>query len=429
MQTLTASQARRIALRAKGFAGPARSTEPSRRTLAAEVERLRVLQIDSVNVWERSHYMPLFSRLGPYDRSRLDALTGARSTSAGTGARGTVRKGPALTEAPLTEYWAHEATFLPVDDLPLFAFRKREMLTRLDTRHAEFFRDTERLRTWLLAELAERGPLRASEIEHDENRRSGPWWGWSAVKRTLEYLFLTGQVVAAPRIGFERRYALAEQVLPARVLGIEVDDDDARRELVRRAAIALGVATASDLADYFRLPVTATKRAIDELEASGELEPVIVDGWMRGSGSLPAWRHRDATLPRRIDRTALLTPFDPVVWFRERALRMHDFHYRIEIYTPAPKRRFGYYSLPVLIGDRVSARVDLKNDRRRGVLRVQSAWLERHAPSDAPPRVAEALREAAEWQGLGVLEVQSWGDLAPALAAELGVRLEPRPDA
>ncbi|MGO2113228.1 MAG: winged helix-turn-helix domain-containing protein [Pseudoclavibacter sp.] len=417
VESLSLAQARRIALGAQGFAGAKRSTAPSSRTLAAEIERLRVLQIDSVNVWERSHYMPLFSRLGPYDRTRLDRL----ASGPGTAARASRRE-----HAPLTEYWAHEATFLPIDDLPLFAFRKRSWRDRLETKYGDQYVATAKLRAWLLDELAEKGPMRASEIEHDENQRTGPWWGWSAVKRALEFLFLTGEVVAAPRVGFERRYALPHHALPDHLVDTEHDADDARRELVRRAAIALGVATAGDLADYFRIPVTTAKTAIDELESSGELVPVAVEGWNRGARPLPAWRHRDARLPRRIDRTALLSPFDPVVWFRDRALRLYDFHYRIEIYTPAPKRQFGYYTLPVLIGDRVSARVDLKNDRKRGVLRVQSAWLEEHAPANAAPRVAESIREAAAWQGLEGFEVQDWGDLALPLANELGAPLVPR---
>lgn len=409
-ESLSASQARRIALGAQGFAGKRRTTPPSARTVSAMFDQLRILQIDSVNVWERSHYMPLFSRLGPYDKRRLDALAGERRAG----------------QSPhLTEYWAHEAALLRVDDLPLFDFRKSEMRERLEARHAEFFRETEHLRDWLLAELAEHGPMRASEIEHDENRRTGPWWGWSVVKRCLEALFRTGGVVAAPRVGFERRYALPHHVLPSRIIEHRVEPDDARRELVRRSAVALGVGTTDDLADYFRLPTTAAKAAIRDLEDAGELVPVEVEGWMRGARHLPAWRHRDASLPRRIDRTTLLSPFDPVVWHRPRALRMHDFHYRIEIYTPAPKRQYGYYSLPVLVGDRVSARVDLKNDRQRGVLRAQSAWREDHAPLDASERIAATLHEAAAWQGLGDIEVADRGDLARDLAGALGTPVVP----
>lgn len=404
---LSAAQARRIALAAQGFAGrrPARATGAAASTIAATVDRLRVLQIDSVNVWERSHYMPVFSRLGAYDKRRLDALT----------------------QSALTEYWAHEATFVPVDDLPLFGFRMRRMRERTEARHGEFLRDNARLRAWLLDELADRGPLRASDIDHDENRRSGPWWGWSSVKRLLELMFLRGELAAAPRVGFERRYALPEQVLPPHVLAARFDAPDAGHTLTSRAAAALGVATTDDIADYFRRPVAETAAELRELAEAGEVEPVAVEGWTRADGrARAAWRHRDARLPRRIDRTALLTPFDPLVWHRPRALRLHGFHYRIEIYTPAHKRRYGYYSLPVLVGDAVCARVDLKNDRGAGVLRVQSAWLEPHAPPDAPARIAEALREAAAWQGLDELAVQHWGDLAPAIAGELGVPLTPR---
>ena len=402
--SLSASQARRVALAAQGFAARRPGTSPSRASIERVVRGLRVLQLDSVNVFERSHYLPVFSRLGPYDKIRLDVLTG---------------RSPVLTEC-----WAHEATLVPVEDYPLFEFRR----ARLRSRYAgsPVYRDNSELRAWLLARIAEHGPLRASDIDHERNRRTGPWWGLSTVKRLLEYQFLFGELATAGRIGFERRYALPEQVLPAHLIGAGVPADEARVELVRRAAVALGVATLDDLADYFRLRSVEARAVVAELEAAGELLPVQVEGWRRRGKPTPAWLHRDATVPSRVRRDALLTPFDPVVWHRPRAERMHDFHYRIEIYTPAHERRFGYYSLPVLLGDIIAARVDLKMDRKAGVLRVQSAWSQTCAPRDAVPRIAELLRTAAHWQGLGDFVVQDWGDLAPSLAAELRVPLVQR---
>ncbi|WP_370261980.1 winged helix-turn-helix domain-containing protein [Cryobacterium sp. TMT4-10] len=272
---------------------------------------------------------------------------------------------------------------------------------------------------WLLAELAEKGPLPASAIEHDANRRSGPWWGWSDVKTGLEVLFRWGDVVSAGRSRFERVYGLPEQIFPAELLGRRVEPADAHRELVRRAARAHGIGTANDFADYFRLKSAPTLAAIRDLTDAGELLPVEVPGWGPAGSPGAAWLHRDARLPRSVDADAVLSPFDPVVWNRGRAQRLFGFHYRIEIYTPQPKRVFGYYVLPVLLGDTIVGRVDLKNDRQAGVLRVQAAWSEPGAPRDTAERLAGVLRETAAWQGLGAIDVRPRGTLAAALAAEL----------
>jgi uncharacterized protein YcaQ len=269
---------------------------------------------------------------------------------------------------------------------------------------------------WLRAELADKGPLAASEIEHDANRRSGPWWGWSDVKHGLEFLFLFGEVATAGRTRFQRRYALAEQVIPTEILEREVDKADAVRELIRRSAVAHGIGTVGDLADYFRIKTAPALVAIRELEESGDLVPVTVRGWERGGKPIPAWLHKDARLPRRIEAAALLSPFDPVVWYRDRALRMFDFHYRIEIYTPQPKRRYGYYVLPVLLDDRIVGRIDLKSDRQAGVLRVQAAWAEPDAPAETADRLAQLLHETAAWQGLDDVVVADRGNLASGLA-------------
>ncbi|WP_245571021.1 winged helix-turn-helix domain-containing protein [Glaciibacter superstes] len=364
------------------------------------VDRLGLLQIDSVNVFERSHYLPAFSRLGAYDKAELDRLTYGK-------------------KARFTEYWAHEASFLPLATWPLFRWRMQQFRDHSAASADHWSHANRQMLDWLLAELAANGPMPASAIEHDANKRSGPWWGWSDVKTGLEVLFRWGAVVSAGRQRFERVYALPEQVFGPELLNHEVSKDEAHRELVSRSARAHGIGTVKDFADYFRLKTVPTIAAIRELEEAGELLPVEVPGWGRNGKPGAAWLHRDARLPRRIDAAAVLTPFDPVVWERARAERMFGFHYRIEIYTPAPKRVFGYYVLPVLLGDTIVGRVDLKNDRQAGVLRVQAAWSEDGAPRDTAERLASVLRETADWQGLGDIVVAPRGTLAAGLAAEM----------
>lgn len=388
-----------MALAAQGLAA-SRPDSPGTRQLNQAMGRMGVLQIDSVNVFARSHYLPLFSRLGPYDTAVLDRLLFARR--------------PAYVES-----WAHVAAFIPVADWALFQFRRDDLVAKYGDgewmqRHAEIV-------DWVRAELAARGPLRPAEIDHDAKKRGGgPWWDWDVIKEALERLFLFGEVAIAGRRGFERRYGLAEHVIPAEVLANPVPRDEAVRELVRRAARAYGVATASDLADYWRLRNRpAVTAAIGDLVDAGELAPVTVEGWTSGGRPAKAWLHRDARVPRRVDATAILTPFDPVVWFRDRAERLFDFEYRIEIYTPAPKRRFGYYSLPVVVGDDVVGRVDLKADRQASRLLVQSAWWEHGAPPHAAERLAAELRLAADWRGLETISVAGWGDAADDLARAL----------
>ncbi|MGL3200299.1 MULTISPECIES: DNA glycosylase AlkZ-like family protein [Curtobacterium] len=402
--TLSAAEARRVALAAQGF-GAAPSPAVSTRALNAGFARLGLLQIDSVNVFERSHYLPLFARLGAYDRATLDRLT-------------TTRRGPYL------EYWAHEAAFVPRDDLRLFRWRMDALRTR-DARpnRIESVVRTEGVRRELQALLHAEGPMRASAVEHESNVRRGPWWGWSDVKIGLEQMFRWGEVVSAGRTGFERVYALPEQVLPDRFLDEAPARADAVRELVRRASRALGVGSRADIADYYRLRSDDTGRALAELTEAGELLPVRVEGWADR-----AWLHPDARVPRTLTADAVLSPFDPVVWFRRRAERMYGFHYRIEIYTPAPKRVFGYYVLPVLQDDRLTGRIDLKSDRQRGVLRVRTAWEEPGEHLDAE-RLAEVLRRTAAWQGLDGIEVTDRGTAAAGLAGALGVGLVPHESA
>ena len=400
-ETLSIPEARRIALAAQGFSKD-RPASAGTRQLNLAIQRMQTLQIDSVNVFARSHYMPLFSRVGRYDTAALDRLLFAR-------------------RSPYVEYWAHVAAFIPAADWNLFRFRMDDLRAKYGTKPDGWFAGHREIVDWVRGELGERGPLRPAQIEHDaKEARRGPWWDWDVVKRALEYLWLFGEVAIAGRRGFERRYGLAADVIPADVIGTPVPRDDAIRELVRRAASAYGVATAADLADYWRIADRpAIVRAARDLVDAGELMPVTVRGWTTNGRPTPAWVHPQAVLPRRVDAAAILTPFDPLVWFRDRAERLFDFEYRIEIYTPAPQRRFGYYSLPVLVGDDIVGRVDLKADRPSSTLLVQSAWWEPGKATDAAPRLADELRLAARWQQLDSLSISRWGDATDDLAAAL----------
>ena len=401
LQTLSAAQARRIALAAQGFGRP-KPHSVGTRQLGDALHRLGVLQLDSVNVFERSHYLPLFARLGAYNKADLDRLTFGR-------------------KARYTEYWAHVAALIPLETWPLWRWKMREHRDKWVADPSSWVSVNHEMLDWLRAELAAKGPRMAGKLEHEtgSQRRSG-WWEWSAVKTGLEYLFYMGEVVSAGRTRFERTYALVEQVISADLLEVEIDKHDAVRQLLIAAAAAHGVGTVRDLADYFRLPQTYATAILAELVDEDALLPVTVAGWDRGGRPLKAYLHPDARIPRRIETVALLSPFDPVVWERDRALRIFDFHYRIEIYTPAPKRIYGYYTLPVLVDDHIVGRIDLKSDRQNRVLRVQSAWHENGQPRGYEGRLAVLLRETAAWQGLETIEVMGRGDLAPAIAAELG---------
>jgi uncharacterized protein YcaQ len=399
-ETVSAAAARRIALAAQGIGRP-KPESVGTRQLNGLIDRLGLLQIDSVNVFERSHYLPVFARLGAYDRALLDRLL-------------------FTPQSRYVEYLAHVACFVPVESLPLFRWRMDAYKAK-HTADDPWVQANGAMLDWLRAELAARGPLAASEIEHESNVRRGPWWGWSDIKEGLEYLFWWGEVTTAGRTRFERRYALAEQVLPPAVLNRHVSKEDAYRELLGRSALALGIGTAKDFADYYRLRGPLVTSSLRDLEDSGELIPVRVDGWQGDGRPAPAWRHRDARTPRRIESTSLLSPFDPVVWERARTERMYGFRYRIEIYTPAPKRVYGYYVLPVLVDDQLVGRVDLKSDRQAGVLRVQASWSEDGRAEQHVERIAALLRSAAEWQGLDRVEVVPRGNLAPTLAAVLPV--------
>jgi uncharacterized protein YcaQ len=392
-ESLSAAQARRTALAAQGFLDP-RHTPPTMRTLARTLERTQVLQIDSVNVLQRAHYMPLLSRMGPYDVELLHR---------------------AAEQHPrrLVEYWAHVAAFMPVDLWPAMRHRMRH---HRESGHEWFgMRHSPELVASLLAELRDRGGSTARDLDDGLPRVRDSWgWNWSETKKALEYLFSAGELAVARRnSAFERVYDLPERVLPRPVLEApEPTEAEAHVELVRRAARAYGVATVRDLADYFRMGGREAAVAVNTLVEAGELTPVVVEGWGR-----PAYLHRDARFPRRVGARALLSPLDPVVWERQRTDRLFGFHYRIEIYVPAPQRVHGYYVLPFLLGDRLVARVDLKADRVTGALLVKGAYAEPGAPEDTPAELAAALAELAGWLGLGSVVVEARGDLAPALAA------------
>jgi uncharacterized protein YcaQ len=397
---LSLAAARRIALAAQGFGQPRPARPPSVNRIAGLVQQLGVLQLDSVNVFLRAHYMPVFSRLGPYDRARLDRIAG---------------HGEGAVDRRLIEYWAHEASLIPLELHPLLRWRMADVdteawgsISRVAREHPEVVAET-------LALVAEQGPIRARDTGAVRGPpRPGHMWNWHQGKVALEHLFFTGQVAAARRINFERRYDTAERVIPAEIRERPTPTRaDAQRELVRVAARALGVATEPDLGDYFRLPRRDSKARVAELADAGELIPVTVEGW-----NAPGYLWPDARRPRKIDARALLSPFDSLIWFRQRTERLFGFRYRIEIYTPAAKRIHGYYVLPFLLGERLVARVDLKSDRARGALLVQGAFAEPGVDTDqVAGALADELRLVAGWLGLDDVVVARRGDLATALRA------------
>ncbi|MBN8839140.1 MAG: YcaQ family DNA glycosylase [Sphingomonadales bacterium] len=371
--------ARRIALAAQGF-GVKRPELPTAAHLRRTIERLNLHQIDSVNVLARAHYLPAFSRLGGYDRGDLDRLAW----------------GP-KRQRKLFEYWAHEASLLPFDTQPLLRWR----MAKADRGETGWGRmrlyATERRAEpmALLDRIRAEGPLAASDFESHKGQ-SG-WWEWSDTKRALEWLFWAGHITTATRRGsFERVYDLTERVIPAEVLARPTPSDAAaHRGLIERAAAAHGIATEGELRDYFRQSPAEARPAIEALAEEGILIPVSVPGWRQ------AWLHRDARQPRRIDAQALLAPFDPLIWERDRAERLFGFRYRIEIYVPGEKRQYGYYVLPFLLGDRLVARVDLKADRQARRLIVQSTHLEPGAPGHTQEALRAELDRMAQWLGLG----------------------------
>lgn len=364
------------------------------------MSRIQVLQLDSVSVAVRAHYAPVFSRFGPYDRDILDRAAWAHRTRA-----------PRL----LVEYWAHEAALMAVEDWPLLRWRMRQY------RHGRWgvhiVRANQRLADEVIAAVTELGPCSAGQIEahlaRGRSRTKGAWWNRSDTKWVAEALFAAGVLTTATRVGFSRYYDLTERVLPRAVLARQIDDEQAVRELTLRAATALGVGTEADIRDYFRLSARQAGPAIAKLVADGELEPVDVDGW-----AAPAYLRTGQAVPRRDRGTALVCPFDPLIFYRPRVQRLFGFHYRLEIYTPASRRRYGYYVWPFLLDGRLVGRVDLKADRARNALHVVGAFIE---PDEPPTRVAAALtaelQTMASWLALGGITVGSVGNLAGELRA------------
>ncbi|MEQ7008273.1 crosslink repair DNA glycosylase YcaQ family protein [Actinopolymorpha sp. B17G11] len=437
-EQITVETARRIALAAQGFADPRPSGRVDARHLRRVIDRVGVLQLDSVNVLCRSHYLPVFARLGPYPRDLLDQMAW------GSGRR-----------RALFEYWGHAASLLPLQTYPLVRWRMEAAQrwvwdgwtsARVPGRPPPDYAttwDDDIIAPWaviegmtrltlerpgLVHEVLDRvtahGAIAAGAASPDGRRSSGPtaeggrMWNWQDAKIALEWLFCTGAVTTATRNGFERIYDRTERVLPAAVLNAPAPNPtDAQRELVRIAARAQGIATEKQLRTYFDLSRDQAKARIAELVETGELAPVRVDGLAQ---RMYLWT--EARMPRRVTARALLSPFDSLIWDRDRALRLFDFHYRISIYTPAAKRTHGYYVLPFLLGDRLVARVDLKADRQQSALLVQAAFGEPGVREDeTSAELAEELRAMADWLTLDRVLVSERGDLAPALSRAISM--------
>ena len=391
--SLTRAEARRIALAAQGFSGK----KPSGRVDARHYDRLlrhvKLLQLDSVNVAVRAHYMPAFSRLGPYPREQLDDY--------------------AYRKSRLFEGWGHMASLLPMDHYPLLSHRmerarpwpRLEGLIQEQRAYIDSVRD----------QVADRGPLTVSDLD-DGGDRNGPWWGLSRGKIALEWLFHNGSLAATRRGNFTRVYDLADRVIPPGVLNMQaLSKTEAQREMLRLAAEAHGVGTLTDLADYYRIKVPEARPRLSELIEEGVLKEVSVEGWPK-----TAYMHKDARLPRRANATAIVSPFDSLVWFRDRTERLFDFLYRIEIYVPKPKRQYGYYVYPFLHNGELVARVDLKADRSNGVLLVQAAYLENGRDAgEVAAALAIELTSMAEWLGLRHVAAGPRGNLAGALGQAL----------
>jgi uncharacterized protein YcaQ len=386
MRRMSNDQARRYALGAQGFIDGRATGRVDVRHFRKVVDRVGLIQLDSVNVFSRSHYMPFFSRIGPYDVVALDDWL--------------------WQSGEMFEYWGHEASVIPTRNHRLFRWRmdqnfKWSRLAELERDHPEYLESVYR-------QVAERGPIRTRDLDAPGERDSDQMWGWSNGKVALEALFLQGRVTASDRPNFIRMYDLPERVIPGEHLdGAHPGHDEALAELLMLAAGALGVGTADDIADYYRIRMPAARPVIRRLVESGALVEVDVEGW----GKL-AYLHPEASLPRRKGGTALLSPFDNLIWYRDRVERIWDFHYRIEIYVPEPKRVFGYYVLPFLLDGDLVARVDLKTDRQANALQVRGAFAE---PDVDQKRVGRELKKeleaVASWLDLDDVMVSSNGDL------------------
>ena len=397
-KTISNRTARRIALHAQGFADRRPDDPVTRRHMGRVLARTGLFQIDSVSAVVRAHYMPMFSRIGSYPRDMIDQAASRRPRA-------------------LFEYWAHEASLLPLALWPLMQWRMARARDGkgIYGRLAEFGRDRAGYIEEIFGEIARNGPRSASDFECEKG--DGGWWGWSDAKHALEFLFWGGRITTRERRpSFERVYDLPERVIPRPIHDSPPPAPaDAHRELLRIASRSLGISTVHDLRDYFRLSPADMKGRIEELIEDGEISHVSVKGWKH-----PAFLHKSAKAPRTIEARALLAPFDPLVWERARAERLFDFHYRIEIYTPEHKRVHGYYVLPFLLGERIVGRVDLRADRSAKVLRVEGAFTEPCAPDHTADALRDELRLMADWLGLDTIEIGSRGDLAPRLRGAFG---------
>ncbi|WP_342244452.1 winged helix-turn-helix domain-containing protein [Pseudomonas sp. OTU5201] len=378
-------EARRLALAAQGFARAPRGAVRHRH-LRLQLGALGVVQIDSVNALVRSHYLPAFSRLGHYDRELLDDLAWGKPQ-----------------RRALFEYWGHEASLLPLELYPLLRWRMRRAARGqgIYQQLARFGFEQQEVIQRVLQAVREQGALGAGALSTREER-AGPWWDWSAEKHAMEWLFAAGEVTVAGRRGFERLYDLPERVIPADILNQpEMLEADAQRQLLLRAAQALGVATERDLRDYYRLDTGDSQARLAELVEEGELHQARVDGWKQ-----PAYCLGEPKVPRKVRASALLSPFDSLIWERARTERLFDFRYRLEIYTPQHKRQYGYYVLPFLHDERLVARVDLRAERAQDRLAVHALHEEERGLSETGMQeLAENLQEMARWLGLGEVAV------------------------
>ena len=386
MRTLSIDQARRIALAAQGFTDPRPGGRVDTRHFRRVVSRIGLVQLDSVNVFSRTHYMPFFSRLGVYDRAALDAwLWGS---------------------GEMFEYWGHEASLLPTADYPLWRWRMDgawhwDRLNQMRRENPGYMDE-------VLEEVRVNGPLKTSDLQDPGERDGTAMWGWSKGKTALEALFLDGRITTSHRPNFVRMYDLSERVIPPLHFEAEgFEREEAQAIFLARAGRSMGVATAEDLADYYRIRIPQARALLDDVVATGKLVPVEVRGWDK-----QAYLDPDAKLPRKVEGRALLSPFDNLIWFRDRVERLWDFRYRIEIYVPEAKRVHGYYVLPFLLDGALVARVDLKTERSSRRLLVKGAFAE---PDVDKTRVAKELREELEtvagWLGMDDVEVGNKGNL------------------
>ena len=385
--SLSGQEAKLIALDAVGLVGD------QDKTVLNVIDRFGVLQIDSVNVFERAHYMPLFSRLGAYDKYGLDSLTNGNKPQ-------------------LIEYWAHQASFIRPENLHLYEWRMQYYRDRA-ARPNSFDKENAKLIKWILEEIKNNGPMTISDFEHEQTQRRGSWWGWSPVKRSLESLLRQGHLIGAGRNNFSRLYALPEQALSAKNRNKTIDPLEARVKLLAHGAKLMGVGTIKDISNVFFHTPTEVKAELQILIDRKIVYPVSVEGWDK-----PTYLHKDYlnfdTKTVKPKLVTVLSPFDPLTWERDRASRLFNFDYKIEIYVPEPKRIYGYYSLPTLYKDQLIARIDLKSDRQNKALLVQSAWHETHLPKTNIPTYAKAiskhLKDVQKWQGLERVESKGVGN-------------------